>query len=538
MGARLPDTNRIQDSHSGVNSKIETIHERKFSMVLFDELMFHKLILILILAIGFVFSFEPISTKSLSVGSFKLSADAQSFLQRCHVPNFDEEVRCGKYEVYEDRAAQTGRRISLNIVVVPALSATPARDPVFWLHGGPGAAATQTVPAAKGGFLEALRKERDLVFVDQRGTGNSNPLNCDLGDDPAELQQFFGELFPVDKVRQCREKVSKVANAALYTTPIAMDDLDEVRAALGYEKINLVAASYGTIAALVYIRQHPDHLRAVFLAGVANTNIRQPLPFAGGAQHAMDLLFEDCAANKECRTAFPNLKKEFTEVLARFDHGPVTAQLFNLTTKQQQPVKIMRGNFVERIRLLLYTTTFGRFVPLIIHRAFAGDYSPFETLAVRYNPGGILARGMYMTVTCSESVPFISGRDIINQTSGTFVGGYRVKVHIAACKEWPRGNIPRSYIDPVKSNIPVLMISGELDASTPPWLGKEALKTLPNGRQIGIRYYGHQVDSPCIWKVMADFIAKGSAKDLDTTCTTEIRRAPFATEIPKQLALQ
>ena len=467
------------------------------------------------------------------------STDTQSFLRPCHFPNVDEEVRCGKYEVYEDRVAQAGRRISLNIVVAPALSATPAKDPVFWLHGGPGAAATQTVPAAaKGGFLGQLREDRDVVFVDQRGTGNSNPLNCDLGDDPANLQQFFGELFPADKVRQCREKLSQAANPALYTTPIAMDDLDEVRGALGYDKINLVAASYGTIAALVYLRQHSDHLRAVFLAGVANTDIRQPLPFAAGAQHAMDLLFEDCAADKECRAAFPNLKKEFGEVLARFDHGPVTAKLFNITTKQDQAVSITRGNFVERIRLLLYTTTFGRFVPLIIHRAFAGDYLPFETLAVRYNPGSILARGMYMTVTCSESVPFITPQDIITQTRGTFVGDYRVKVHIAACKEWPRGKIPRSYIDPVKSDIPVLMISGELDASTPPWLGKEALKTLPNGRQIGIRYYGHQVDSPCIWKVMADFIARGSAEDLDASCTSEIRRPPFATEVPKQLSLQ
>jgi pimeloyl-ACP methyl ester carboxylesterase len=501
--------------------------------------MSHRPVFHLVLLTLAAFVFRPVETEPSSTKSIKTTSTTQASLRPCHVPNFDEEVRCGKYEVYEDRAANTGRRISLNIVVVPALSKTPAPDPVFWLHGGPGAAATQTVPAAvKSGFLGQLREDRDIVFVDQRGTGNSNSLNCDLGDDPLNLQQFFGELFPVDKVRQCREKLDKVANLALYTTPIAMDDLDEVRAALGYEQINLVAASYGTIAALVYIRQHPDHLRAVFLAGVANTNIRQPLPFAAGAQHAMNLLFEDCAADKDCRAAFPDLKKEFAAVLARFDHGPVMAKLFNLSTKQVEEASITRGNFVERIRLLLYTTTFARFVPLLIHRAFQGDYIPFETLAVRYNPGSILARGMYMTVTCSESVAFITRQDIIAQTKDTFVGDYRVKVHVAACKEWPRGSVPRTFIDPVKSEIPVLMISGELDASTPPWLGKEALKTLPNGRQIGVRYYGHQVDSPCIWKVMAEFIAKGSATDVNTACTNEIRRPPFATELPKQMSLE
>ena len=495
--------------------------------------MSHRPVSQMMLLIVLAFVCRPAATEPWSNNSTKGSLATQSFLRACRVPNLDEEVRCGKYDVYEDRIAKAGRQISLNVVMVPALSATPAPDPVFWLHGGPGAAATQTVPAVKGGFLEALRKDRDVVFVDQRGTGNSNPLACDLGDDPANLQQFFGELFPLDKVRQCREKLDKIANLALYTTPIAMDDLDEVRAALGYEKINLVAASYGTIAALVYMRQHPDRLRAVFLAGVANTNIRQPLPFAAGAQHAMDLLFEDCAADKDCHAAFTNLKDEFAAVLAQFDKGPVTAKLVNPSTKKEERVQIARGNFVERVRLLLYTTTFARFVPLIIHKAFQGDYLPFETLAVRYNPGSILARGMYMTVTCSESVPFITQPDMIGQTRGTFVGDYRVKVHLAACKEWPRGNIPPSYVDPVKSKIQVLMISGELDASTPPWLGKEALQTLPNGRQVGIRYYGHQLDSPCMWKILSDFIAAGSIKNIDTSCSEGIRRPAFAMETPK-----
>jgi len=445
----------------------------------------------------------------------------------------DSEVRCGKYEVYEDRAAKSGRRISLNIVVVPALSATPEPDPVFWLHGGPGAAATLTTPAAgKNGFLGMLREKRDLIFVDQRGTGASNPLNCKLGDDPAALQQFFGPLFPRDKVRECREQLSAIANVSLYTTPIAMDDLDEVRAALGYDKINLVAASYGTIAALVYMRQHSDHLRSVFLAGVANTNIRQPLPFARGAQHAMDLLFEDCAADKDCHAAFPDLQEEFTAVIARFQQGPVSAELINPVTKQKELVQIARGNFVERIRLLLYTTTFARFVPMIIHHAFENDYLPFEALSIQYNPGSILARGMYLTVTCSESVPFITERDIRSQTRATFVGDYRVRSHIQACKEWSKGNIPASYISPVKSSVSVLMISGELDASTPPWLGTAAMAHLPNGRQVKIRYYGHQVDSPCIWQLMSEFIDAGSTARLDTSCVNGIRRPPFATEPP------
>jgi len=464
------------------------------------------------------------------------STFSPSFLAPCHPPLVDSEALCGKYEVFEDRKARAGRKIDLNIVVLPALNKEHASDPVFWLHGGPGAPATQTAPAAKGGFLEALRKDRDLIFVDQRGTGQSNPLTCQIGDDPTDLETFFGPLFPPRLIRQCREKLEKNADLKLYTTPIAMDDLDEVRAALGYEKINLVAASYGTIAALVYLRQHGDHVRAVWLAGVASTNIRQPLHFAAAAEYVMNLLFTDCAADEVCHQTFPKLKDEFAAVLARFDKGPVTAQLVDPTTKQTRPIRIERSNFVERIRLLLYTTTFARFVPFIIHHAFENDYVPFETLALRYNPGSILARGMYLTVTCSESVPFIKEEDI-RSTRQTFVGEYRVRSHIEACRLWPKGHIPASYVSQVQSDVPVLMMSGELDGSTPPWLGTEAMAHLTNARQIRIRYYGHQLDSPCMWKVVADFINSGSVEKLDTSCTDSIRRPPFATELPKQFLL-
>jgi pimeloyl-ACP methyl ester carboxylesterase len=460
---------------------------------------------------------------------------ARLALQPCHAPGVEGEVRCGQYEIYEDRAAKAGRKIALKIVVVPALNATPARDPVFWLQGGPGGAATQVAGLAQD-FLAELRQERDLIFVDQRGTGDSHPLACDIADDPSDLPRFFGELFPAERIRACRERLEKNANLKLYTTPIAMDDLDEVRAALGYDKINLAAASYGTIAALVYVRQHPAHLRAVFLLGVANTNVRQPLPFAQGAQHALDLLFEDCAADKECQQAFPDLPKEFAAVMARFEQGSVAAQLVSPKTRQAETVNIARENFVERLRLLLYTTTFARFVPLIVHRAFENDYLPFETMALRYNPGAGLARGMYLTVTCSESVPFITEPDIVRQTQGAFVGAARVRAHIAACREWPQGAIPKSYVEPVKSAAPVLLVSGELDASTPPWLGKEAMRKLSNGRQVNIRYYGHQLDGPCVRKMLTEFIHGGSAKSVDATCAESIRRPPFAFEIPGQLS--
>lgn len=459
-------------------------------------------------------------------------------LQPCRVPGLDIVARCGAYELYEDRAAQKGRKINLHIVVVPALTTSPAPDPAFWLHGGPGAASTQAIANVKGGFLAAVRKTRDLVFVDQRGTGQSNPLHCDIGDDPADLRSFFGQLFPVEKVRDCRQKLEKNADLRLYTTPIAMDDLDEVREALGYDRINLIAASYGTIAAQVYMRQHPDHLRSVFLLGIAAPSFKQPLPFAKGAQHSLDLLFQDCDANPACHAAFPKLHEEWDTVLARFNHGPLEATLVRPMEKDKQTIQISRANFVERLRLMLYTTGSASLVPLIVHRAYENDYLPFEAAALAANTGSILARGMYFTVTCSEGVPFITEQDIATETQNTFLGSDRVRAHMAACKEWVRGNIPQAYTDFVKSDVPVLLISGELDAASPPWFADALVKYLPHGKLVKIRYLGHEFDRTCIPGLLANFVMKGTADGLDTTCAEAIHRPQFATELPGALRLE
>lgn len=459
-------------------------------------------------------------------------------LQPCALPGISGEVRCGTYEVFEDRRANSGRTIKLRIVVLKALGKTPVPDPIFFLHGGPGAAATDAVGLGQKGILAPSRQDRDLVFVDQRGTGSSNPLKCDIGDNPENLQVFFGELLPDENIRDCRAKLEKIADLKLYTTPIAMDDLDDVRSALGYEKINLLGMSYGTMAAQIYLRQHPAHVRSVFLVGVATPGIKQPLLFPRSAQHAMDLLFVDCAADELCRRMFPGLQQEFDAVLARFRQGPLAMELVNPATRKREQVKVFRDNFVERIRLAMYSTGTQRFVPYIIHRAFLNDYMPFEEAALRANPGAIVARGMYFTVTCSEGVAFITEQDVVNETRATFVGEERVRRHMEACREWPKGEIPRSYIDPIKSDVPVLMISGEVDGSSPPWFGENAVKFLSNGRQVKIRYLGHQIEGPCLQGIYQRFTDAGSIKDLDTSCTDKIRRPPFATEMPRQFALE
>jgi pimeloyl-ACP methyl ester carboxylesterase len=453
-------------------------------------------------------------------------------LHACDIPGVAGGGRCGTVEVYENRATRTGRRIALNVVVLPALESPARADPIVWLEGGPGGAATAAIGPVSRQYLPRLRRQSDLVFVDQRGTGASNPLQCDIGEDPANPDVFFGPIFPPSLIRKCREALSARADLALYTTPIAMDDLDEVRGALGYRSINLVGASYGTMAALAYIRQHPEHVRAAFLAGVAPPDFRLPLPFARAAQHALDGAFADCAAEPACRDAFPGLRREWSAVLARFDTGPLRVTMIDPATKRPRPIALFRESFVEHIRLLLYSTFSARFVPLVIHRASEGDFLPFQTMAARFNPGGSLARGMYFSVTCSEAIPFIEEREIVSETRDTFVGDRRIRAHVAACHEWVRGSVPREYAAPVRSGVPVVLFSGEADGATPPWIAASAVRLLDHGRQIVAPHTGHQIDSPCTTDLMQTFIANPSARQLDAACAATAHRPPFATAMP------
>ena len=172
-------------------------------------------------------------------------------------------------------------------------------------------------------------------------------------------------------------------------------------------------------------------------------------------------------------------------------------------------------------------------MPLIVHRAFLHDFIPFGTMATRVNLGGpSTSRGMYFSVTCAETIPFITERDIVSDTRGTFLGDRRVRAHVAACKEWPKGTVPRSSLEPIKSQIPVVMFSGEADGSTPPWIAEAAVKLLPYGRQIQAPHTGHQIDGPCTWDLMQAFFRSAAVNTLDASCAERARRPPFALELP------
>jgi pimeloyl-ACP methyl ester carboxylesterase len=451
-------------------------------------------------------------------------------LHPCHVEGVQEEVRCGSFAVWEDRAARRGRKIDLNVVVLPALGTERAPDPIFYFAGGPGAGASDN-----GLYLAqaaGLRRRRDIVLIDQRGTGHSNPLNCDLyGPDShakaGDPKLVAGELFPPEKVRECRRRLEKIADLRLYTTALGMDDVDEVRARLGYEKINLFGGSYGTRAAEVYLKRHPGSVRSVVLDGVAPLDEPLPLHHAYAGKRAVDLLFAECAAQPACHAAFPRPGEELRAVLERIDAG-VKVRIPGGAAGGTVEVVPSRGLVAEGIRFMMYGASAGS-VPLAVHQAYQGDLSQLVAGAAdrRADIDHVLSIGMLFSVTCAEDLPYIDDAAAARETAGTLLGDYRIRQQQRACADWPRGSVPADVHEPVRSEVPVLLFSGERDPVTPPEFGARVAARLANSRHIVVPHGAHGADGPCAEGIVAAFVERGTLQGLDAACAAQAQPATF-----------
>jgi pimeloyl-ACP methyl ester carboxylesterase len=452
---------------------------------------------------------------------------SQSALDRLHPCKIDEgptEAFCGTYSVLEDRSTKTGRQIALKIVVAPALKRDPQPDPLFILEGGPGAGAA-TLANFVLPMFHRFQMDRDIVLIDQRGTGDSNPLNCEPED---REEEDFSKIddYPVERLRTCLARLK--ADARFYGTSTAIDDIDEVRQYLGYGTINLWGGSYGTRAALVYLKRHEGAVRSVILDGVAPPDMRLPLYMPRDGQRSLDLMVGDCAKDAACGRRFPNLRQSvttlFTYVAARphitFTH-PRTGKYAQITVSQRLVATIIYG--------ALYDPAVTSLLPQLITDAAQGNYQGLLALGFsRDMPKGAMSEGMFLSVVCAEDVPRIPPGEIAREAQGRFMGTSFFDTRMKPCEFWPRGTVPEDFYQPVVSSKPVLIFSGEDDPITPPSWGDHVAQYLTNSKHFVVPGAGHgSTPRGCVPKLIGKFLDQGSVKDLDPACLQSQHRPPF-----------
>ena len=439
---------------------------------------------------------------------------------------------CGTFGVYEDRAAHAGRVIPIAFVVVKAKQ--PSNRAIAVIAGGPGESA---VPYAQyiadgrfGRALTQLRERYNVLVIDDRGMGASNGLQCDLTpqSDPAA---YFLNLLPNAVITGCRAKNAALGNLADYNTNYAVDDLNDLRAALGYPKLVLDGGSYGTFFSLIYMRRHPESVESAVLDGVAPPGF-QPLPGEPmGAQGALDDLIVKCKRDAACNKAFPNFAQEFDALIARLNAGPIPVKVRLKQHAAPVAVQMSKEVFVDHLRQLLYAPDSASYIPYAVDQASRGNAEPLGTLinliAVGLNED--LTNGAWLSYTCADFIPFLDQRAVDDAAAHSFAGDLRIEAQRSACKIWNVPAMPAAFNDPVRSDAPTLMIMGSDDPATPARYGEAAAKYLPNAKIILVRGAGHGADNACTNALVLQFVLAGSARGLDVDkCSATFQLPKFA----------
>lgn len=428
------------------------------------------------------------------------------------------DAQCGTLSVPENPADPQSRTIELYVAVVPAIKRSPEPDPLFALAGGPGQSITEAFPLMENTMFR-IHEQRDIVLVDQRGTGKSNPLRCiDPEDETLEDEEAIRLL------KECPESLD--ADLRYYTTDIAMQDLDRVRAALGYSSINLYGGSYGTRAALVYLKMFPERVRSVILDAVVDPEFVIYQDSAEDGQQALELFFARCEADQACASTFPDLRSEFEALLQRVDATPVQVTIAHPITGEPLDLEIDRRLLSSIIFNTLYVPDLVALLPLAIHQAYVDqNYLPLVTQAYLVNAG--IYEGMFYSVACTEDAPLLSEETGESSTEDSLFAGSRAQL-LEICAVWPQREPPEVVHAPVSSDVPVLMLSGEADPITPPRYAERLADSLENDLHLIFDEMGHGNSSnQCAAKIIDQFIDQASFGSLETDCVESVEPPPF-----------
>ncbi|MEM7277360.1 MAG: alpha/beta fold hydrolase [Pseudomonadota bacterium] len=438
------------------------------------------------------------------------------------------KARCGQLQVAENPEDPNGAQIALAVARVPSLNIQPEPDPLVILSGGPGQSAIDFYLGYRGAF-EAIRLERDIILMDQRGTGESNALTCDAVNDisdPGEDDEALKEA-----TRACISELN--GDPRYYTTSVAVRDLDLLRQALGTEQWNLYGISYGTRVAQHYMRRYPDSTRRVILDGVVHPQLALGPAISTDAQATLDRIFASCREDTHCNERFPDLNETFLNLKQRLKDNPRDIAINDPKTGKLLEQRLSDLELGAVVRLMSYAPSTIALLPLIIDSAY-GDQN-YQPLAARARElestlTESLSIGMHNAVVCTEDAPFYEAMTLdLDAIEATYLGGINYRSIKTMCSEWPQGLLDENFKDPLETDIPVLLLSGENDPVTPPAYADAAAAGLRNSQHLTGRMQGHgMAPLGCVPRVMANFIkAESDPLPVSSDCVEDLAVMPF-----------
>lgn len=437
-------------------------------------------------------------------------------------PPIVHRAECGSLSVAEDPQNPNEKKISLNILRLPAVNPAPKADPLFIIAGGPGQSAVSLADQLFYVF-EEVRKNRDIIFVDQRGTGKSQPLNCSgltaVGQTLTLLEQ---KAAIASALRACVAEHGE--RLEFYTTPYAVRDLEAVRLALGYKQVNLWGVSYGTRVAMEYMRRYPQAVRTSVLDGVAPADMALPWSSEGDAFAALEKIHQQCAESSACTGQYGNVLMQSQAVAKRLGQSSIPVEIEHPSTRLPYRVDMNQQLFASAVRMALYSRDLARILPLAVQRAYVEDYQLITALiSMAENRGGFadISLGMHYTVLCTEDYPQYQMRNAAE--SKKFLQLDAVQSVNDACELWPRYSVPEDYLTPVRSDVPTLLLSGARDPVTPPYWAEKVMQGFSRAKH-GVAPGGHHsiTRDGCTAQLIAQFIHTGNIEQLDIGCINKI----------------
>lgn len=437
-------------------------------------------------------------------------------------PGLPSGTHCETLRLPERPEQPSSRQIDIYVVRVPAKTPHALPDPALIVVGGPGQAASAMALFLVTRFDE-LRNERELILVDQRGTGGSNRLEC-RSSASADQSRLLGPVFTRDEIDECARTLAARADLNAYTTANAVLDLEAVRLRLGVSTWNLLAGSYGTKVALDYARRFPQATRALVLEGVAGPEYPNPLPHAAAGQAALDSVLLACERETRCNAAFGNVRMSLPQLWARLDSAPVPVEVPRRTGP---PVMLERDNLAYGLHLLMFSNQTTPAVPFLLSRAIAGDYWPIANVLAQATTGlaNQIDLGMQLSVTCMEDAPMYNEADIERETAGTYLRGSMARSSREECERWPVQ--PTTPLPVAEVHAPTLLLSGAYDAATPLQYARSVKSRLPNATSLLIPYGAHVTVDACVNGIIARYVRALELNPSDHACLALGRRLPF-----------